>query len=145
MATTRIHINRIAMDSPNPTTGADLYKLADIGEHLLLFREVEGDKEDAQVARSDAPVELTQDEHFYSAHEVTIIVNGRPKVVTQHRLNFAQVVALAFDQLPAGANVMFTVTYRNGPPKNPEGSLLEGESVRIQDQMIFNVTSTDKS
>jgi hypothetical protein len=141
----RIHINREPQESPNPTTGKALYKLGGVGELFLLFREVQGDAEDVEVARSDDQIELIEDEHFYSAHEVTVIVNGKPKTVTQHRLTFAEVVALAFAQTPTGANILFTITYRDGPPKNPSGTLLEGQGVRIQDQMIFNVTSTDKS
>ncbi|MFZ1989382.1 MAG: multiubiquitin domain-containing protein, partial [Alphaproteobacteria bacterium] len=122
-----------------------LYKLGGINEHSILFREVQGDSEDVEVPRSDDHIHLVEDEHFYSAHEVTVIVNGKAKMVTQHRLAFDQVVALAFSQVPSGANILFTITYRNGPPRNPSGSLLEGQTVRIQDQMIFNVTSTDKS
>jgi hypothetical protein len=60
-------------------------------------------------------------------------------------LSFDQIVKLAFENPPSGPNIMFTVTYRNGPPKNPEGTLLEGQSVRIKDKMVFNVTPTDKS
>jgi Multiubiquitin len=41
--------------------------------------------------------------------------------------------------------VQFTVTYRKGPRKNREGSMTEGETVRIKDGMIFDVTETNKS
>lgn len=141
----RIHINREPVESPSPTTGKELYKLGSIEENSLLFREVQGDAKDVEVSKSDQILELIEDEHFYSAHEVTVIVNAKPKLVTPRRLTFAQVVELAFQQLPSGPNVLFTITYRNGPTKNPSGSLLEGQAVKIQDQMIFNVTSTDKS
>ncbi len=77
--------------------------------------------------------------------EYNIIVNGRAKVVTQKELSFAEVVALAFDNPPQGENIVFTVTYRRGEGNKPEGSLLEGETVKIKDGMIFNVTATDKS
>lgn len=78
--------------------------------------------------------------------QVTIIVNGRPKVVpANEELSFAQVVALAFDNPPTGANIIFTVTYRKGPEHKPEGTLTEGQSVKVKDGMIFNVTPTDKS
>jgi hypothetical protein len=77
--------------------------------------------------------------------DFTIIVNGRQKVVTKRELSFSEVVALAFDNPPTGENILFTVTYRRGEGNKPEGSLLEGESVKIKDGMIFNVTATDKS
>ena len=77
--------------------------------------------------------------------EYTIIMNGRQKVVTEKELSFEQIVALAFDNPPTGPNIVFTVTYRRGEGKKPEGTLLPGEIVKIKEGMIFNVTATDKS
>lgn len=76
---------------------------------------------------------------------ITIIVNGRQKVVTARELSFAEVVALAFDPLPTGENIVFTVTYRRGEGHKPEGTLVEGDTVKVKEGMIFNVTATDKS
>lgn len=77
--------------------------------------------------------------------QFTIIVNGRAKVVTEKELTFAQIVALAFDNPPTGENVAFTITYRKGEGNKPEGTLVEGETVKIKEDMIFNVTATNKS
>lgn len=77
--------------------------------------------------------------------EFRIIVNGREKVVTEKELSFDQIVALAFNPVPTGPNIVITVTYRRGHGDKPEGNLVEGESVKIKDGMIFNVTPTDKS
>lgn len=74
-----------------------------------------------------------------------IIVNGRKKVVTKNELSFDEIVALAFNPVPSGPNIMFTITYRHGPAANPQGNLLEGGTVKLIDGMIFNVTATDKS
>jgi len=76
---------------------------------------------------------------------VTIIVNGREKSVPGTRLTFRQVITLAFDPIPTGEFIEFTVTYRNGPPANPKGSMVLGDSVEISRGMVFNVTATDKS
>lgn len=76
---------------------------------------------------------------------VTIIVNGREKVVRKDELSFDEIVALAFDPPPTGENIVFTITYRRGQGEKPEGSLVEGETVKIKKGMIFNVTATDKS
>jgi hypothetical protein len=145
----RIHIDQKPYESPNPTTGEVLYKLANIQPGFELFREVKGDKEDPEVSDGPEPVHLREDEHFHSCpaqqREFTIIVNGRKKVVTKKRLSFNEIVALAFDPVPAGPNIMFTITYRHGPHVNPEGTLIEGGSVSIKDGIIFNVTATDKS
>ena len=143
----RIHIDQKPHHSPNPTTGAALYILGEVATGLELFREVTGDREDAEVANGPEIVHLKEDEHFHSGKPKVykIIVNGRPKEVSTKTLTFDQVVALAFNPVPSGPTVQFTVTYRKGPRQNPEGSMTEGETVRIKDGMIFDVTETNKS
>ena len=85
--------------------------------------------------------------HEGQAHnkDFTIIVNGRQKVVTAKEMSFREIVALAFDSPPTGPNIVFAVTYRRGEGNKPEGTLVEGETVKIKEGMIFNVTATDKS
>jgi hypothetical protein len=75
----------------------------------------------------------------------TIIVNGQKKAVTSEILTFAQIVTLAFPTPATGDNILYTVSYEDGPHDNPQGSLKEGGSVKIKNGMIFNVTATDKS
>lgn len=140
-----IHIDREPYRSPNPTTGAALYALADIPHHADLFREAAGDQEDQLVPRNESPVVLTANEHFYSQRVTTIIVNAEEKEVTKRRLSFNDLIKLAFPVPPTGANLMFTIAYRNGPPENPKGHLLEGQSVYVKNGMIFDVTATDRS
>lgn len=77
--------------------------------------------------------------------EVTIIVNSREKTVSEKELTYSEIVALAFDNPPTGPLVYFTITYRRGHGNKPEGTLSEGESVKVKDGMIFDVTATDKS
>jgi hypothetical protein len=77
---------------------------------------------------------------------VTIIVNGREKSVAKADLTFDEVVRLAFDNPPYGANTLFTITYRKGGNDHrTEGHLVEGGSVKVKKGTIFNVTATDKS
>jgi len=76
--------------------------------------------------------------------EYTIIVNTREKVVTEKELSFSDIVALAYETPPTGPNIVFTVTYRRGHG-NQQGSLVEGQSVKIKDGMVFDVSCTDKS
>jgi hypothetical protein len=75
----------------------------------------------------------------------TIVVNGREKVVTQRELSFGALVALAFENPTNTGNTIYTITYRRGEGNKPEGTLVEGESVKVKDGMIINVTATDKS
>jgi hypothetical protein len=145
--TKRIHIDQKPYESPSPTTGEALYILGSIQSGLELYREVSGDKEDAPIPNGSEPIHLKEDEHFHSGppKEYTIIVNGRKKVVMENKVSFDQIVRLAFDPVPTGPNILFTVTYGHGPKENPEGALLEGQTVKIKDGMVFSVTQTDKS
>lgn len=77
--------------------------------------------------------------------DVTIVVNGTQKTVAKDDLTFDEVVKLAFETPPYGANTLFSVTYRRGHGNKPEGILAPGESVKVKEGMIFDVTATDKS
>lgn len=74
-----------------------------------------------------------------------IIVNGQPKKVEEKRLSYKQVIELAFPNAQFGPNIVYTVTYKNGPKPNPKGVMVEGDVVKIKEGMVFNVTRTDKS
>jgi hypothetical protein len=141
----RIHIDREPYDSPTPTTGVALYALGHIAPHRDLFREMGGDAEDELVERSAVDIRLTADEHFYSQKVFAIAVNAQKKEVAEPKLTFDEVVKLAYPIPPEGQNILFTIKYRKGPAVNPKGSLLEGQSVRVKDGMIFDVTPTDRS
>jgi hypothetical protein len=73
----------------------------------------------------------------------SIIVNGRPREVTEHKLTYLQVVQLAFPGEQPSASSVYTVTYSN--PHGNDGSMVEGQEVVVKDGMIFNVRKTDKS
>lgn len=73
----------------------------------------------------------------------SIIVNGRPREVTEHKLTYLQVVQLAYPGEQPSERVVFTVTYSN--PHGKEGSMVAGDEVVIKDGMVFNVKKTDRS
>ena len=73
----------------------------------------------------------------------SIIVNGRPREVGDHKLTYLQVVQLAYPGEVPTETIVFTVTYSN--PHGRDGSLTAGEDVTIKDGMIFNVRKTDRS
>lgn len=75
----------------------------------------------------------------------SIVVNGRKKTVEEEELTFDQVVGLAFENPPTGKYICFTITYRNAGGRKPEGTLIEGQLVKVRDGTIFNVSVTDKS
>lgn len=76
---------------------------------------------------------------------VTIIVNAEEKKVEGREISFEQLVKLAFETPPTGENILITIDYGNGPPANPKGSMKPGQSVKIKNRMVFDVTATDRS
>jgi hypothetical protein len=69
---------------------------------------------------------------------MNIIVNGRKIGTMEQEVPYSDVVALAFDRAHPNASSL-TVTYR-GPSR--QGSLIAGESVQLEDGMVFNVADT---
>jgi hypothetical protein len=145
----RVHIDGRPLELLNPISGVALYVAAHVPDGEVLYRELVGDREDQLVARELPSVPLVQDEHFYSAHphkvEHTIIVNARRKTVTGRKISFEQVVKLAFPDGPPSPQTVYTVAYSNGPPRNPEGKMIAGQTVKIRDGMVFDVTETSRS
>ena len=90
-------------------------------------------------------METNKHEENGPSKEFTIIINGRPKTVTERVISFSDIVTLAFENPPTGQNIIFTITYRRGSGNKPEGTLIAGETIKIKEGMIFNVTATDKS
>ncbi len=77
---------------------------------------------------------------------VTIIVDGTPHEWEEKEISYEQVVDLAYDgNPPSGENILITVGYRRGHDDNHEGDLGPGQSVKVKDGMIFDVTATDRS
>ena len=84
-------------------------------------------------------------EHAGDGQHFKIIVNGRERIVTQHELSYIDVVRLAFENPTINENIIYTVTYKRGPDHSSEGTMVEGDTVKVKPGMIFNVTRTDKS
>lgn len=85
-------------------------------------------------------------ERFYTAlKSITIKVNTRPHQVHTATLAFIAIVMLAFPDAAPSETRIYTVTFKRGPDSNPEGTLVDGVSVKIKNGMLFNVTFTDKS
>jgi len=145
----RVHINRVCHESPSRTEGEALYALGTIPPGHQLYREVEGDEEDEPIENGSERLHLREDEHFYSEPErhkgFTIIVNARPETVHAKRLTYEEVVVLAYPTPPPGNDIVFLVSYYNGPKANPEGGLVAGGSVKVKNGMVFNVKVTNRA
>lgn len=73
-----------------------------------------------------------------------ILVNGNPKYWKDETISYSQAVDLAFPP-PRKGSEMFTVQYSRGPRDNPQGTLVNGQDVKVVDGVVFDVTRTDKS
>lgn len=147
--TVRVHIEGRALELSSPISGEALYAAAHVHADEVLYREVTGNREDEPIPKDASNITLVQDEHFYTDHphkvEHVIIVNARRKTVTGKKISFEQVALLAFPEGPPTPQTVYTVAYSNGPRKNPEGKMVPGQTVRIKDEMIFDVTETSRS
>lgn len=74
-----------------------------------------------------------------------VIVNAIPKEWSKPKISFDEVVILAYNSISNDPNVIYTVNYIKGVPSKPEGSMLKGDVISVNNKMIFNVTRTDKS
>lgn len=127
-------------------TGRTLRELFDLPSEASLVRDFESPEDiliepGDEATFADGPVFVVRPVQT----KFTVIVNGRPRHVDKRLLTFDEVIALAYDNPPQGEFICYTITFRRGPCANPEGMLVEGESVEIKEGMVFNVTLTDKS
>jgi hypothetical protein len=76
---------------------------------------------------------------------VTIVVDGTPHEWPKGEISFAEVVTLEFSDYAQHPEITYSVTYKRGQGHKPEGVLAPGESVKVKDGMIFNVSKTGQS
>lgn len=77
--------------------------------------------------------------------KVTIVVNGTPHEVEKDEITYTEVVTLAFPDFPQHPEINYSVKYRRGHGNKPEGILSPGASVKVKDEMIFDVSPTGQS
>lgn len=70
-----------------------------------------------------------------------IIVNARAHEVSSPRISYSDVVNFAFPGDPG--EILYSVHYVS--PKQPDGTLAEGQSVNLENGMKFDVTPTNRS
>lgn len=77
--------------------------------------------------------------------DIIILVNGQEKIVDKGNISYEEVVSLAFAQYEDNPNIVYTILYFKGNSQKPKGELVKGETVKVRQGMIFNVTRTDRS
>jgi hypothetical protein len=129
--------------------GSQIRKQGNISEDFEIFLDNKEPWQDDLIS-DDEIVDLARPgkEKFYSKEKsfsVHLIVNLVPKPWTEKKINFEQVVTLAYGNYDPNPGKGYTVTYDRGPVQNSEGTMVKGQSVFVKDKMIFNVKQTDKS
>lgn len=76
---------------------------------------------------------------------VTIFVNGIEHKVPKEEISYEEVVTFAFPDYPQHPEINYSVKYKRGHGNKPEGVLLPGESVKVKDDMRFDVSPTGQS
>lgn len=100
----------------------------------------------AEEARADHEIEEAVEEIERieaEQREFEIIVNGRPKTVERKKQSYRDIARLAYPDADFD-KFLYTITYFNGE-HGQQGDLVEGETVRVKDGMVFNVRRSDKS
>lgn len=127
-------------------TGRTLKRLLGLPADAVLLRDHESPNDqpigdDERVEFQDGPVFTCRGQG--GAHGIKIIVNGREKTVEAKKISYAELVVLAFGA--PQPDTIYTITYKHGPPSNPEGHMVGGDVVKLQCGMVFNVTDSGKS
>ena len=77
---------------------------------------------------------------------VTIIVEGAPhEWPKEDEISFEEVVRLEEPTYNPDSNITYSVGYERGHGNKPAGILSVGESVKVKEGMIFNVSETGQS
>jgi len=128
-------------------TGAEIRNLGNIPPEEELFLAIKRPWEDEKID-NEIKVDLARPEveHFISKpRTIRLIINGREKPWDKEKINYEQVVILAFGTYDNNPNIVYTVTYDRGPHENKEGTMVKGSQVITKNKMVFNVTATNRS
>jgi hypothetical protein len=79
--------------------------------------------------------------------EIEIFVNAQSEHVYKNSiLSYEDIVTLAFQKYEPNPKISYTVVYCKGDNSHkPKGELVKGESLKVKEGMIINVTRTDRS
>lgn len=76
----------------------------------------------------------------------TIFVNGKRRQVAQETLSFDELVMIAYGpNPPRGELIRYTITYHEADEPDDEKELFPGQTVEVEEGMVFDVVLTDRS
>lgn len=130
-------------------TPLEILELAEKGAQDYFLKEIRnGDIEVGYREDLDHKVGLNRKSVFVTCPiklAYQLIVNARSETWSKETISYEEVIILAFGSISDNPNICYTVNYKRGPKGSTEGSLVKGQSVKVQQKMVFNVTRTDKS
>jgi len=148
--TFKLMLNNAQIEWGEPVmNGAVLYELAKPSTEDAVFLEVRGGKDRLIDPREAINLAKPGVERFITAPKAAvtfeIIVNSRPKTVSDPKVTFEQVVQLAFPG-QHDAKFVFSMTFRHADSKPHAGELGKGGFVEVKPEgTIFNVSRTVQS
>lgn len=74
-----------------------------------------------------------------------VYVNTREKSWPKKTISFKEVVILALGSMSNDPNIVYTVTYKKGENNKPEGIMVNGDEIKVKNEMRFNVVETNRS
>ncbi len=97
-------------------------------------------------AEREAARELRDEAHRLAEHEkeITIFVNGTEYQVKKEKISYEGLLEL-IEAPPLAEDKRYLVQYSKGPKDKPTGTLIEGQSVELKNNMEFDVTPTNRS
>lgn len=144
----RINLDDRAFDwGARHISGASLKTLAGVDLHDFDVWEVVVGGEDVLIDNKEySDLDKPGVERFATKRSsATIIVNARQKVAHARQLSYWDLAELAFPGAQPTPGTVYTIDYDRGPHANPEGSVVEGQHVKIKEGMTFYVAVSDKS
>lgn len=80
-----------------------------------------------------------------AGRKIPIYVRGRRHEVEKEIISFSEVVNLGYPDGKHGPQYEYDVKWKDGPRGQETGVLLEKQSVKVVEEMKFDVHFTDKS
>ena len=77
--------------------------------------------------------------------QTTIYVRGRKHTFANEKIIYREAVDLGYPDGKHGPLYEYDVSWKDGPKDDEEGTLKEGDSVRVVEGMRFDVKFTDRS
>lgn len=134
-------------ENPENKPIKDLEARAERLEHMAERQEkVAHEAEELAKEEKEEARELREEAREIEEHEkeITIYVNGTEYKVHKTMISYEGLLEL-IEAPPLPEDKRYLVQYSKGPKDKPTGTLIEGQSVELRNDMEFDVTPTNRS